>query len=261
MSDTLNQARVSVLISTFNRGVMLEECLDSVLDQTLAPHQVVVIDDGSTDGTAERVKKYSSRVQYMRKGNGGKASALNAGMPLVTGDFVWFFDDDDVALPTSIADRVAVLLGNPTAGLVLARHYWGTTSANGRIEAQSETQWPDINQSNILLTMMRGCFTMLQATLIRTDCMRTVGPFREELLRSQDYDMLVRLVRRFPVASLLSDPHTSATCRREGTGYAAACGFKARARLGSIRCDPRKGTASRNDVRRVSRSSDSGSLD
>ena len=68
MSDTSNQARVSVLISTFNRGDMLEESLDSVLNQTLAPHQVIVIDDGSTDDTAERIKKYSSSRSVHSKG-------------------------------------------------------------------------------------------------------------------------------------------------------------------------------------------------
>jgi GT2 family glycosyltransferase len=200
MSDTSNPARVSVLMPTFNRGGMLEESLDSVLNQTLTPHQVIVIDDGSTDETEERIKKYSTRVQYVRKDNGGKSSALNAGLRLITGEFVWFFDDDDVALPTSIADRVTVLAARPAAGLVLARHYWGTTAANGKIVAQEEAKWPDVNESNVLLNMMRGCFTMLQGALVRTECLRAVGTFREELLRSQDYDMLVRLVRSFPVA-------------------------------------------------------------
>ena len=57
MTDTSNPVRVSVLMPTFNRGGMLEESLESVLNQTLAPHQVVVIDDGSTDDTADRIKK------------------------------------------------------------------------------------------------------------------------------------------------------------------------------------------------------------
>ena len=126
---------VSVLIPTFNRGEMLLEALESVLGQSVAPHQVVVIDDGSTDGTAERLTRYGDRVEYIRKDNGGKSSALNLGLTRVTGELVWVFDDDDVALPGSIADRLEVLEGKPDCGLVLARHYWGASSASGAIEA------------------------------------------------------------------------------------------------------------------------------
>lgn len=193
---------VSVLIPTFNRGEMLPEALNSVLGQTVAPSQVVVIDDGSTDGTSERVARFGARVEYIRKDNGGKASALNLGLARVTGDFVWVFDDDDVALPGSIADRLEVLEGRPECGLVLARHYWGASSTSGAIEVGPESLWPTVDASNVLLTLMRGCFTTLQGALVRAACYRSVGPFREDLLRSQDYDMLLRLVRQFSVAFL-----------------------------------------------------------
>jgi len=199
---------------------MLEEALDSVLGQSVAPHQVVVIDDGSTDGTDKRVARYGDRVQYIRKDNGGKASALNLGLTRVTGEFVWVFDDDDAALPGSIADRLEVLQRKPDCGLVLARHCWGVSSPTGTIEATSETRWPPVDSSNVTLTLMRGCFTMLQAALVRSDCYRLVGPFREDLLRSQDYDMLLRLVRRFPVAFL--DKPTYILRRHEGERGPAA---------------------------------------
>jgi hypothetical protein len=199
---------------------MLEEALESVLGQSVAPRQVVVIDDGSTDGTDKRVARYGDRVQYIRKDNGGKASALNLGLTRVTGEFVWVFDDDDAALPGSIADRLEVLQRNPDCGLVLARHCWGVSSATGKIEATSESRWPPVDSSNVTLTLMRGCFTMLQAALVRSDCYRLVGPFREDLLRSQDYDMLLRLVRRFPVAFL--DKPTYILRRHEGERGPAA---------------------------------------
>ena len=202
MNTAARSSGVSVLIPTFNRGEMLLEALESVLGQSVAPHQVVVIDDGSTDGTSERVMRYGDRVEYIRKDNGGKASALNLGLKRVTGDYVWVFDDDDVALASSIADRLDVLEGKAESGLVLARHFWGATSASGAIEVRSESRWPPVDASNVILTLMRGCFTMLQGALVRTDCYHTVGPFREDLLRSQDYDMLLRLVRRYPVAFL-----------------------------------------------------------
>lgn len=199
MTDTMPAARVSVLISTYNRGSLLGESLESVLGQTVAPHQVIVIDDGSTDDTGALVARFGERVSYMRLVNGGKARALNTAMPHVTGDFVWIFDDDDVALPTSIADRLAAF--TPDVGAVFSKHYWGVTGASGIVVGEL-IEWPKVDRSNVALTMMQGCFTTLQGALVRTRCYHRIGPFREELLRSQDYDMLIRLARSVPVALL-----------------------------------------------------------
>jgi hypothetical protein len=213
----MSSARVSVLISTYNRGPLLGECLESVLGQTLAPHQVIVIDDGSTDDTAALVARFGDHVSYMRRPNGGKARALNAAMPRVTGDFVWIFDDDDVALPTSIADRIAAF--EPATGAVFSKHYWGVTGAGGIVPGEL-IEWPIVDQSHLALKLMQGCFTTLQGALVRTESYRRVGPFREELLRSQDYDMLIRLVRSVPVV-LLPVP-TFIFRRHEGQRGAAA---------------------------------------
>ena len=194
-------ARVSVLIATYNRGPMLEESLESVLAQTLPPCEVIVIDDGSTDDTPSRIASYGDRIRSIRLANGGKSRALNAAMSQVSGDFVWIFDDDDVALPTSIADRVAAFTAE--AGVVFSKHFWGRSNADdGHIERGDLIKWPEVDDANVALTLMRGCFTTLQGALVRTACYRSVGPFREDLLRSQDYDMLIRLARRFRVEML-----------------------------------------------------------
>jgi hypothetical protein len=192
-------------MSTFNRATYIEESLNSILEQTLPPDQVIVVDDGSTDDTAGRLAGYGDRIHVLRLANGGKARALNAAMPLVTGAYVWIFDDDDVALPTAISSRVEVMRRHPDAGVVFARHYWGADGVGGKIARKEESTWPSFDESSLLLTFMRGCFTTLQGALIRSSSLREVGPLREELLRSQDYDILLRLVRRFPVA-LLDEP-------------------------------------------------------
>ena len=121
-------ARVSVLMATYNRGPMLEESLESVLAQTHQPCEIIVIDDGSTDDTPSRIASYGDQIRSIRLANGGKSRALNAAMPRVSGDFVWIFDDDDVALPTSIADRVA--RSPPDAGVVFSKHFWGRSAAD-----------------------------------------------------------------------------------------------------------------------------------
>jgi hypothetical protein len=139
-------------------------------------------------------------------------------MPLVTGDFVWIFDDDDVALPSSIADRVDAF--RPDIGVVFSKHYWGSSSPSGRVVQGDPIDWPSLDEGSIALTLMRGCFTTLQGALVRTECYRSVGPFREDLLRSQDYDMLIRLARGCRVG-LLPRP-TFIFRRHEGQRGAAA---------------------------------------
>ena len=207
-------ARVSVLIATYNRGAMLSECLASIMHQTLPPHQIIVIDDGSTDDTAARVARFFPRVQYLYQMNAGKATALNAAMQLVSGDFVWVFDDDDIALPASIADRVAAFDANPWADVVFSRHYWGASGHDGRIETRELASWPQYERTEILLALMRGCFTTLQGALARTASYRKIGPFKPDLLRSQDYDALVRLARSCNV--LLLDRPTFVFRRHDG---------------------------------------------
>jgi len=206
--------RVSVLVPTYNRGPMLSECLASIMHQTVSPHQVIVVDDGSTDDTAQRVAKFGPRVQYLYQENRGKAHALNTALARVTGEFVWLFDDDDVALPTAIASRVAIMDATPDAEVVLSKHYWGASGSDGRIEVREKATWPSIDSSDLLFTLMRGCFTSLQGALVRTECYRRIGPFREELLRSQDYEMLLRLARNCKV--VLLDRPTFVVRRHDG---------------------------------------------
>ena len=205
--------RVSVLVPTYNRGPMLAECLASIMHQSVPAHQVIVVDDGSTDNTAQRVAQFS-RVQYLYQENHGKSHALNTALAHATGEFVWLFDDDDVALPTAIASRIAVMDATPGAEMVLSKHYWGTSGSDGRIEVGEEATWPPIDDTELLFTLMRGCFTSLQGALVRAECYRRVGPFREELLRSQDYEMLIRLVRNCRVVRL--DRPTFVARRHDG---------------------------------------------
>lgn len=194
-----------MLVPTFNRAALLEQCLESLLAQTVAPHQVIVIDDGSTDDTPSRVARFGKAVTLLRKANGGKASALNFGLSHVSGDLVWVFDDDDVALPTANEARLRALAARPDAGFVVTSHLCGRSRANGTVEPTRASRWPAVNEENFLLTLMQGCFVHHNSALVRTHCYRETGAFREELKNAQDYDMQLRLALRYPVV-LLNEP-------------------------------------------------------
>src|SRR4051812_8191379 len=93
---------VSVVVTTFNRAVLLEHTLQSVLNQTYRDFEVVLVDDGSTDATAEVASKYKPVVKYIYQANKGQSPARNTGIKAARGEFVAFVDDDDLWLPEKL---------------------------------------------------------------------------------------------------------------------------------------------------------------
>jgi glycosyltransferase involved in cell wall biosynthesis len=114
---------VSVLIDTYNYGQFIEQAVGSALAQDFPAEQmeVLVVDDGSTDDTGERLAKFSGRIQYFQKPNGGQASAFNFGLARARGDVVAFLDADDYWLPGKLRRVTAEFEKNPGAGMVYHR--------------------------------------------------------------------------------------------------------------------------------------------
>ncbi|MEE8201944.1 MAG: glycosyltransferase [Candidatus Acidoferrales bacterium] len=188
---------VSVLIPTYNRAHFLPECLASVLSQTLPPSQVIVINDGSTDHTGEVLHSYPGRVEYLEKENGGKASALNLGLSRVSGDYVWIMDDDDVALGDSLERHLRVLENRPEIGFTYGGRYRAETGKDGRISPLAEVLLPQVSEEELFLRLLEQTFILCPAMVVRTCCYRQVGGFDPALIRSQDYEMILRLSREY----------------------------------------------------------------
>jgi len=114
---------VTALIDTYNYGHFVEEAIESVLAQDYPSDrvEVLVVDDGSTDDTAERVKKYETRIQYLPKPNGGQGSAFNFGFERAQGDIIAFLDADDYWLPQKLSRVVRSFEEHPGVGLVYHR--------------------------------------------------------------------------------------------------------------------------------------------
>ena len=118
---------VTVLIDTYNYGQYVEQAVDSVLAQDFPPEQreILVVDDGSTDDTAERLKKYGDSIRYLSKSNGGQASAFNCGFAQARGDIIALLDADDLWLPQKLQRVRETFEANPGAGMVYHRtHMW-----------------------------------------------------------------------------------------------------------------------------------------
>jgi len=116
----MNKPIVTVLIDTYNYGHFIGEAIESVLSQDFPMErmEILVVDDGSTDDTAQRMEKYGDRIRYLPKPNGGQASAFNFGVGHSRGEIVAFLDADDYWLPGKLRRILQEFETNPAAGMV-----------------------------------------------------------------------------------------------------------------------------------------------
>lgn len=121
---------VDVVVNNFNYDAFLGEAIESALGQTHEKVSVIVVDDGSTDGSRETLRRYEGRVEVVLKENGGQASALNAGMEHSRGDVVIFLDADDVLHPQAAARVAAAFAADP--GLAKVQYRMDTIDDAGR---------------------------------------------------------------------------------------------------------------------------------
>lgn len=133
----MNAPFITVLIDAFNYGHFIEQAVDSVLAQDFPREQreILVVDDGSTDDTAERLKKYGDAIRYLWKSNGGQASAFNFGFEHARGDIIALLDADDLWLPQKLRRVSEVFEQNPETGMIYHRtHLW---TEGGQLEEDS----------------------------------------------------------------------------------------------------------------------------
>lgn len=188
---------ISVIIPTYNRAGFLVEALQALERQTLAPREIVVVDDGSTDDTGDRVAALGDRVRYVRQENQGKSAALNAGLALVTGRFVWICDDDDLPVPGA-AERLLAALEGSGAGFAFGRYRrFRRDPGTGTLDVFDGGYWPAFGDNALFLMLLEDFFLFQNAMLVRKEAFDAAGPFRTDLVRSQDYEMAIRLARRF----------------------------------------------------------------
>lgn len=225
---------VSVIIPTFNRANLCRRAVNSVLGQTHTNLEVIVVDDGSTDGTEDMIKGMDSRVRYIRQDNAGVSAARNTGMAMAEGDFIALLDSDDTWLPWKIEAQLKVLEYFPDAGMVwtdmsavdendnelhesyLTRMYSAYThfkrDKHFREKREIVEVWRESPQpwrhrycysGNIFPWMFLGNLVHTSTVLLRRERQRAVGRFDVSLLKSgEDYDFHLRTCKQGDVAYL-----------------------------------------------------------
>jgi glycosyltransferase involved in cell wall biosynthesis len=193
----------TAIVPTYNRAQYIGEAIESLLAQTRKPDQIIVVNDGSTDDTLSVLDRYADRIEIISKPNGGKATAINMAIPQARGDCIWVFDDDDVALPDALQRHLEALEKDRQAGFTYSPILVGYSGDDGRIVVRHETRLWKVDRDEFLIRLMEHCFIHGQpAVVIRTDCLKRIGLFDERLVRSQDYDIVLRLARHYLPASI-----------------------------------------------------------
>jgi glycosyltransferase involved in cell wall biosynthesis len=174
-------SRISVVIPCYNYGQYLPEAVQSCLRQTVSPHQVLIVDDGSTDDTAAVARQFGHRVEYLWKRNGGLSSARNEGVAHVTGDYVVFLDADDLLADTYL-ERCAEVLGSVPRDIAFVYtpvRYFGRRSGVSRTSPYS-------------IRTLRYSNYVNASAMIRSDVLRRFS-YAEDLSSLEDFDFYLTL--------------------------------------------------------------------
>lgn len=220
---------VSVALVVYNGSKDLRAAIDSVLSQTYRPLELVVVDDGSTDGTWDILQSYGDRIVAIRQRNGGLPAARNTAMNYARGEFIALMDHDDICMPERMAVQVAFLKQNPEVGLCcsdfsafndkgpieashIATYYSQCSAAKGGVAAlypaagtfdvsafvptphEGAARTP-YYKGDVYDSLVFGNFVHPPTVMVRASVARAVGPFDPLARTSCDWDWNVRVSR------------------------------------------------------------------
>ena len=201
----MSRQRVTVVIAAYNVGPYVAETVKSALGQTHADREIIIVDDGSTDDTADRLAPYLSQVRLVRQEHAGLAAARNHALRLAAGDYIALLDADDIWTPTKLAVQVEIAARRPRCGMVVCDGY--------------EFDGAAVLQTNLFQPYL---LDMLQATADG----EVAGPVHEPMIHwpmiacpgqtlipravidrlgwfvdggAQDYEYFLRIAQRYPI--------------------------------------------------------------
>ncbi len=188
---------VSVIIPTFNRAAWIGDAITSVLQQTYAPIELIVVDDDSHDTTAAVVQVFGSALTYMRQAHAGVSAARNRGVAASRGSLVAFLDSDDMWRPTKVAAQVAALQQQPEVAACYTDEIWirHGVRVNPRHIHQKHDGW-------LFLPSLPRCIISPSSIMLRRTLWEALGGFDEALPACEDYELWLRLTLRTPVVLL-----------------------------------------------------------
>lgn len=226
--NTISRPLVSVIMPAYNTVRYINEAIDSVLSQDYPNKELIIIDDGSTDGTVEMIRNYGREVTLLQQKNQGSAVARNAGLDIAQGEYIAFLDSDDVWLPGKLSAQVEYMEQQPDIGMIYGRWHVWKPDAYGQFTHPDSTTLTAGNEDQPYAIIEEGSgwlynrllFTSLLHTITvmaRRELVARVGRFDPGLKRGQDYDYWLRASRVTEIHQL---DRTFALYRLHGDGCA-----------------------------------------
>lgn len=193
-----NCIKVSVIIPNYNRASLIGETIENLLLQTLTPAELIIVDDGSTDDSVAVIKEFGSKVKLICQSNQGPGAARNAGLRVATGDYIQFFDSDDLCSLNKLECQVRAL---EESGGDIAYSPWVSVcidSKQVRIEKHVFQQRNLPEELDPLVCFLRGWVSVFQALMFRRSFLQKVGIYRVDLMPSEDSEFLFRMLTQKP---------------------------------------------------------------
>lgn len=194
---------LSIIIPLYNKRNSLRSCIQSVLNQTYEKFELIIVDDGSTDGSEEIVQEFSdSRIRFERKKNGGVSSARNRGVKLARNQWIAFLDADDIWAEWHLETIVRLFQSEPLA-LVLSTSIDTFVSSQG-VESKLNSVSKEFNHY-LIKDLHKDWLEKKQvicssSAVVHISCFARIGYFREDLIKGEDTDFWARLFECFTFA-------------------------------------------------------------
>lgn len=200
---------VSIIIPVYNCQTYVLEAVESVLAQDYPAKQVIVIDDGSTDGSIQKLQSLGDAIELICVPNGGPARARNTGIARARGEFIAFLDADDVWLPGKLTAQVTYLESHPEVGICYTGWHVWPAGAQGRFDrpafAAQHLGQPAVDESRsgwIYGRLLFDCELLTTTVMLRAETARRVGSFEPGLIVGEDYDFWLRMAQAAKIARL-----------------------------------------------------------
>jgi GT2 family glycosyltransferase len=192
----------SILIAAYQAEPFVGAAIESALGQTLPAHEIVVCDDGSTDGTAREIEPFRDGVVYLHKDNGGEASAKNAAARAATGEFVALLDADDTYLPERLEALAQLAAARPDLDILTTD---ALVEADGAVVRRVYAHASRFDVADQRRAILRGNFICGNCA-IRRDVLLAAGGFDESIRYTADWDCWIRLILAGARAGLVYEP-------------------------------------------------------
>ena len=185
---------VTAVIPSYNSAKLLPRCIESVLTQTVPVSEILVIDDGSTDNTAEVVAQFPAPVRLIQQKNAGVAAARNAGIRAAAGEWIGFLDADDRWLPNKTELELRCAARHPNAAVIYcdADVLLPDGSSAGQFLSDKGPK-----SGRVYDRLLESFFVLPSTALVRRDALISCGMFTEHLRKMEDYDLWIRMARQY----------------------------------------------------------------